>query len=286
MNNCGLRISTRFPVVTGNHIEEWLGRSFLDFLVGENSTLATGLSYRIRVTALPSRNVVMSQRWAARAFVILTLKRVLLADGSLGFRGTATDVTLEVETSARIQYLSHHDEITGLPNRLMMKEFLDGKLLSNNAQAGTLVMMSIDINDFKAINDIYGHAAGDKVLSEVSERLRKCVRSTDWWLAGGGDEFIVILPDVENEQDIQVFCQRIIAEINQPLFIHGNDIHLGVSIGIAQLPKDALTAKIYCATRTLLFIKLKTPAKITMSFISRIWRDKLCNAVNWKENYV
>ncbi|WBT57133.1 bifunctional diguanylate cyclase/phosphodiesterase [Kosakonia oryzendophytica] len=236
-------ISTRFPVVTGNHIEEWLGRSFLDFLDGENSTLAAWLEL-----PHPGHCLTLSQCGYVSAlgnprFCNLTLKRVLLADGSLGFRGTATDVTLEVETNARIQYLSHHDEITGLPNRLMMKEFLDGKLLSSNSQAGTLVMMSIDINDFKAINDMYGHAAGDKVLSEVSERLRKCVRSTDLVARQGGDEFIVILPDVENEQDIQMFCQRIIAEINQPLFIHGNDIHLGVSIGIAQLPKDALTAK-------------------------------------------
>ncbi|MGY5958017.1 EAL domain-containing protein [Kosakonia sp. BK9b] len=236
-------ISNRFPVVTGHHIGEWIGRRFTDFFVNKDNALIAWLAQPSADHSLTLSQCGYVSALGSQRYCNLTLKRVMLANGHLGFRATASDVTLEVQASERIQYLSHHDELTGLPNRLTMKEFLDGKLLTHESQAGSLVMMSIDINDFKAINDIYGHLAGDKVLSDVSERLRKCVRNTDLVARHGGDEFVIISPDVNSEEDIRIFCQRIISEINKPFYISATEVYISVSIGIAQLPKDALTAK-------------------------------------------
>jgi len=125
-------ISVRFPVITGHRIDDWIGRSLRAFLSQDNPALTKWLDLPYAGNFLTLNHCSYFSAQGNQRYCNLTLKRVTLIDGSLGFRGTATDVTLEVEASERIQYLSHHDELTGLPNRVRMKEFLDGRLQSKN----------------------------------------------------------------------------------------------------------------------------------------------------------
>jgi predicted signal transduction protein with EAL and GGDEF domain len=161
-------ISVRFPAITGHRIDDWIGRSLRAFLAQENPALTKWLDLPYAGNFLTLNHCSYFSAQGNQRYCNLTLKRVTLIDGSLGFRGTATDVTLEVEASERIQYLSHHDELTGLPNRVRMKEFLEGRLQSDNGAENALAMISVDLNDFKTINDVYGHTVGDQVLSEAS----------------------------------------------------------------------------------------------------------------------
>ncbi|WP_130939918.1 GGDEF domain-containing protein, partial [Klebsiella pneumoniae] len=148
-----------------------------------------------------------------------------------------TDVTLEVEAQERAEYLSRHDELTGLPNRVRMKEFLEGELRSLPDPDHPLAMISLDLDKFKPVNDLFGHNAGDALLNEVASRLRSCTRKIDLVARQGGDEFILILPDIYVRKDIETLCQRIASEISRPFIVNGNEVYISVSMGIALAPQ-------------------------------------------------
>lgn len=236
-------ISAQFRTVTGHRADDWLGRSFHAFLGQDNPTLVQWLERLPQ----PGNLLTLSHchylsAEGVQRYCNLTLKKVVMIDGSQGFRGTATDVTEEVERSERIQYLSHHDELTGLPNRARMKEFLETRFAPGKTAGHPLAMISLDLNNFKSINDVYGHNAGDKVLCEVSLRLRRCIRNTDLVARQGGDEFIIIVVDIYQHSDIEIFCQRIVNEMNRPFIVCDNELSVGASMGVALAPKDANTA--------------------------------------------
>jgi diguanylate cyclase (GGDEF)-like protein len=159
-----------------------------------------------------------------------------------GFRGTATDVTEEVEARQRIEFLSQHDALTGLPNRTRLREFLDGKLNALPTLEQPLIMLSLDLDRFKPVNDLLGHAAGDAVLNAVSSRLADCVRDGDLVARIGGDEFVLILTDISSQDEVETLCRRLIDSIERPIAIDEQEVFVSVSIGISMAPTDALEA--------------------------------------------
>jgi diguanylate cyclase (GGDEF)-like protein len=159
-----------------------------------------------------------------------------------GFRGTATDVTEEVEARRRIEFLSQHDALTGLPNRVRLQEFLDGKLKALPTLDQPLVMLSLDLDRFKPVNDLLGHAAGDRVLNDVSARLSDCVRHGDLVARVGGDEFVLILSDTRTQDEVESLCRRLIESIERPVLLDDQEIFVSASIGIAMAPTDAREA--------------------------------------------
>lgn len=235
-------ISGRFPAITGYRINDWTGKCVTDFLPGGKKVsaqlaelLRTGGNLRLRECRYLS-----AQRHSR--YCNLTFRRVTFSGGRPGYRGTATDVTLEVEASARVRYLSHYDELTGLPNRVKMKEFLYGKLNELPVPGRALAMVMLDLDKFKPVNDLYGHAAGDTVLHEVSERLRQCIGRTGLVARLGGDEFTILLPDVKNRKSVEDVCRRIVTVISRPFLVSGTQIFIGASLGIALAPHDASDA--------------------------------------------
>lgn len=232
-------ISDRFPALTGHHINDWRGKRLSEFLVTEEP-ITLQLADLLRVGGnlrLRECRYLSAQQYIR--YCNLTVRRVIFSNGKKGFRGTATDVTHEVEANARVHYLSHFDELTGLPNRVQMKEFLHGQLSELSLSEHTLAMIMLDLDMFKPVNDLYGHSAGDEVLHEVSDRLRRCVDSSGLVARLGGDEFTILLPDVNHREVVEKLCRCIIAEINRPFLVHGNEIFIGVSLGIALAPQDA-----------------------------------------------
>jgi diguanylate cyclase (GGDEF)-like protein len=147
-------------------------------------------------------------------------------------------------------------------------------------------MISLDLNDFKTINDVYGHTVGDQVLSEASNRLRRCMRSIDLVTRQGGDEFIIIAADLNQREDIEGFCSRIVEELNRPFDICGNEIIIDVSMGIALAPQDAVTASDLLRYSDIALYKAKNDPHAIGFFMNLIWLNKLFNAENWNKNSV
>ena len=151
----------------------------------------------------------------------------------IGFRGTATDITEEVEAQARAQHLALHDSLTSLPNRVLFAERLNMALGGRRRKAARVAVLCLDLDHFKEVNDTLGHAAGDLLLNEVAERLKTCARPTDTVARLGGDEFAIIQTDINGPPDVQALTSRIIEVIEEPFQVDGNLLHVGVSIGVA-----------------------------------------------------
>lgn len=230
-------LSERFETVTGLQRLGWIGASMDHLLITELGTVSQWL-------AIPNRkpDICIQCRYIDTGGEerITRLSARGMTDG--GFRGTATDVTEEVKARRRIEFLSQHDALTGLPNRVRLQEFLDGKLKAQPSVDKPLVMLSLDLDRFKPVNDLLGHAVGDRVLNDISNRLSECVRHGDLVARVGGDEFVLILSDAGGPEEVENLCQRLIETMEQPVVIDEQEVFVSASIGIALAPNDASEA--------------------------------------------
>jgi diguanylate cyclase (GGDEF)-like protein/PAS domain S-box-containing protein len=152
------------------------------------------------------------------------------------------DITPRKLAEARIQYLASHDELTGLPNRVMFVELLGRALEAAQRQNHRCAILFIDLDRFKIVNDSLGHQAGDQVLKQVAQRLRGCVRSTDVVARFGGDEFIVLLDPLADQSAAATVAANILAAMLKPVRIMSYECRVTASIGIARYPEDATDA--------------------------------------------
>ncbi len=149
----------------------------------------------------------------------------------------ATDVTARKEDQERMIFMAYHDALTGLPNRHMYNEFLERALDRSGQNNEILAVMFIDLDRFKFINDTLGHDAGDELLKQVSDRLKKSVRERDFVSRLGGDEFAVILENVD-EAAIRNLSTQIITAFSPPFTIKNKGFYITPSIGISMYPLD------------------------------------------------
>lgn len=151
------------------------------------------------------------------------------------------NVTEQHEAEKIIRHMAWHDSLTGLANRNLLSERLDDALKMARRQNKKVAVMLLDLDKFKPVNDLYGHAMGDKLLKAVAERLLNCAREVDTVARFGGDEFAIIFTNIEKDINIINIADRIIDSIQQPTEIDGNIIQIGTSIGISFFPGDSDT---------------------------------------------
>ncbi len=145
------------------------------------------------------------------------------------------------EEAAR--HASFHDPLTGLPNRVLFNDRLEHGLAQAKRHNWILAVMFMDLNDFKNINDTYGHDVGDSVLRTISQRLKENTREDDTVSRHGGDEFLYLLMEVRDERDITMIAQNILKAIQVPCDVGVPDLTISTSIGISIFPKDGTTAE-------------------------------------------
>ena len=157
----------------------------------------------------------------------------------IGFASLVQDVTERMNTERTIHYMAHHDALTGLPNRRLMQDRLHQAIMAARRKQRHVGVLFTDLDRFKVVNDTLGHDTGDFILKEVARRLVSCVREGDTVSREGGDEFIVILPDLERPEHARTVADKIIKELEKPVEIGGHEIHVTPSIGISHYPNDA-----------------------------------------------
>lgn len=138
----------------------------------------------------------------------------------------------------KMSYLAQHDYLTGLPNRVLMQERLTQAIGMAKRHQKHIAVLFLDLDDFKQINDSYGHAVGDQLLQSVAEQILTCVRSTDTVSRQGGDEFIILLSEVEAREDAAHIANKLLAELSTPRTIGGHVINITPSIGISIYPEN------------------------------------------------
>ncbi|KAF7599050.1 MAG: hypothetical protein CGU29_09075 [Candidatus Dactylopiibacterium carminicum] len=160
------------------------------------------------------------------------------------FVAVFSDITERKANEARIAFLAHHDPLTSLPNRTLFQDRLEQALARCERNGGRLALLFLDLDRFKTINDSLGHLAGDRLLQAVAERLRHCVRDTDTICRQGGDEFIIVLPDVLDSEVSARVAEKILRRLAEPFEIDGNALGTSFSIGIAVYPNDGRQASV------------------------------------------
>jgi len=156
-----------------------------------------------------------------------------------GFASLVHDVTERLNTERTIHYMAHHDALTGLPNRRLMQDRLNQAIMAARRKQRHVAVLFLDLDRFKVVNDTLGHDTGDFILKDVARRLVSCVREGDTVSREGGDEFVMILPDLERPEHARVVADKIIKELTRPVEIGGHEIHVTPSIGISHYPNDA-----------------------------------------------
>ena len=148
-----------------------------------------------------------------------------------------------LEQQEETRHASLHDSLTGLPNRALFTDRLQHGLVQAQRHGWTLAVMFMDLDNFKSINDSYGHATGDAVLRIVAKRLEENTRGEDTVSRHGGDEFLYLLMDMNNEQDAKIVAQKLIQTVQMPCKLRVGELIVSPSIGISIYPKDGTTAE-------------------------------------------
>lgn len=152
-----------------------------------------------------------------------------------------SDITERKASEARIAFLAQHDSLTGLPNRALLHDRLDQALANAGRHGKRIALLFLDLDRFKTINDSLGHMMGDQLLQGVALRLSACVRETDTVSRQGGDEFLIVLTDVEVPDDAARVAEKILDRLRPPFDIDGQQLGTSFSIGIALYPGDGNT---------------------------------------------
>ncbi len=148
------------------------------------------------------------------------------------------DVSQSRAMTLKMSHLAQHDFLTGLPNRLLLTERLGQAIALAHRHSKQVALLFLDLDYFKHINDSLGHAIGDQLLLLVAERLALCVRATDTVCRQGGDEFVILLAEIEQPQDASHVAEKVLAALAEPLFIGEHELHVTLSIGISVYPDD------------------------------------------------
>ncbi len=152
-------------------------------------------------------------------------------------------IALESRASQdRIRRLAHYDGLTALPNRFLFQEYLDLALRNARRHGSRFAVLFLDLDEFKSINDRFGHAAGDEALKQIASRLRSTLRSSDKIARMGGDEFYALLEELHDPGHAAEVARKLVQEVRRPLNVNGRTCTVGVSIGIAIYPDDGSNA--------------------------------------------
>jgi diguanylate cyclase (GGDEF)-like protein/PAS domain S-box-containing protein len=159
-------------------------------------------------------------------------------DGEITILSLVEDVTERVAALENVYRLAHHDTLTGLPNRIMLHDRLHQALAGARRRGLGIAVMMFDLDHFKNVNDALGHAIGDELLQGVAARLGARLRAIDTLARVGGDEFVLIQPDLIDASGATVMAQKLVEALAEPLLVQGNRLHIGTSIGITLFPND------------------------------------------------
>lgn len=161
----------------------------------------------------------------------------------LNYVALFSDITKIKNSNEKIEYLAHHDPLTNLPNRLLLKARLNKSIEKCNDLKSRLAIFFIDIDNFKIINDTYGHTIGDKIINLVAKRLQKNIRKNDTLSRIGGDEFIIVIEDIIEQKNIEKIANKIINDFREPINLEEYLFETTISVGISIFPNNGLNAE-------------------------------------------
>jgi diguanylate cyclase (GGDEF)-like protein len=193
---------------------------------------------------------------------------VILVVGLLLTTMAAFGILKRIRYTEEILNLARHDALTGLPNRLLFQDRLEQALAHADRDNSELAVLFLDLDRFKHINDSLGHALGDELLQKVAARLRSALRREDTVARMGGDEFILLLPQVEDDQAPAKLAEKLLEVVAQPYQLRGRTFYLSASIGISLYPRDGAEVDVLVANADAAMYRAKENGRNTFEFYS------------------
>ncbi len=185
------------------------------------------------------------------------------------------DISLRKTYEQQLAHQANYDALTGLPNRTLALDRLRTAIAGARRYDRKVALLFIDVDHFKKINDVLGHAAGDDFLREMAKRLSRCVREADTVARLGGDEFLMVLPEVHDSGDAEHVARRIIEAVNQPFLLDGQEVFISISVGICIFPDDGDHAdKLLCHADAAMYVAKEEGRGTTRFFTSEL-NDRL-----------
>lgn len=239
-------VNPAFTAITGYSAEQALDQWFLGLLHKPTGRHDKHF-FKNAVDTLEDHNQWKGEVWTQRANgnvfpALLTLGAIRNPETNkiTHYVGVFSDISRQKEYEDRLRQLALHDELTGLANRTLLIERGNRALLQAERHDGMVAVLFIDLNRFKSVNDAHGHAVGDALLQQVADRLVLCVRASDTVARVGGDEFVILLTDLSQDDDAYQVADKVHLAMVQPFRVEGVDIDVGASVGVARYPHDGV----------------------------------------------
>lgn len=271
--------------------QQIVGRKLTNLFVEERSDdqdqverpLPFLISARNSFSALPAR--IKLQDTEREVWWSISGKPQFDAEGQFaGYRGGAKDITAVRERERDVSRLAKYDSLTGLANRHRMEKRLTALLTAYKAAKRSCALMMLDLDRFKQVNDTLGHPAGDELLKQVAQRLKSILGDKAEIGRLGGDEFQVILPDMDDRGQLGELAQRVIQMISQPYSINGSRAIIGTSVGIAIAPYDGLESDELVSSADLALYAAKGGGRGQFRFYSADLKDGARNRKQIEED--
>ena len=232
-------VNDGFTRTTGYSFEDVIGKSTFELEFWANVEDRTAVVEELLKNHKVEGIEVKFRKKSGESFFGLYTADTLVINNEECILATISDITEISRMKYELQVKATHDELTGLPNRILFYDRFGSAVASARRNNNEFAVMSVDVDKFKLINDNLGHVVGDKVLIAVAERFSRFLREVDTVARFGGDEFVLLFGEIENRDDARRIAEKIQDEFRQPFIIDDQTITLTVSIGIALYPADS-----------------------------------------------
>lgn len=240
-----LKVNPAFTVITGYSAEEAIGKTPKLLNSGAHPPEFYENMWKSLKASGSWQGEIYNRRKNGEFFTEwLSIHEVRDSDGKLtNYVSLFSDISDRKAAEAHMHNLAHYDPLTGLPNRILLSDRLQQAITAAKREKSHMALMFIDLDKFKPINDSLGHHIGDLLLKEVAGRMLECMRESDTAGRVGGDEFVVLLPSVEEEDDAMAVAEKIRHALFEPFKVSGNVLNISSSIGVAVYPEHGVDEK-------------------------------------------
>lgn len=262
-----LSVNRAFEDITGFKVNEWENKHY-EKMIDLNYLKITNENFIRATKGIPTTyETVLNHKHRGNINARILNLPIIKKGKIVGVYGIVKDITNQIKDQKMIQYMAYHDYLTGLPNRNMLDHRLAKNLLLAESKNQKTAILFIDLDRFKVVNDTLGHSVGDLLLKEVTKRLKTSVLEKDLVFRQGGDEFIVVLDDVDRGVTREV-ASRLLNVLSEPYKLNNYDIFTSPSIGISLFPEDGKTVETLIKHADFAMYQAKKAGKNTFRFYS------------------
>ena len=236
-----LSINAAFTTLTGYSADEAVGQNTRILKSGRHDAAFFEAMFSQLAQTGQWKGEVWSQRKDGSIYLEeLSISAICNDTGDITrYVAVCADITDQWDKTQLLRHMALHDSLTGLPNRVLLMERLMQLMAMSVREPRQIALMFLDLDGFKRVNDTWGHDMGDHVLQTSAKRLQGLLRPCDTVARLGGDEFVVLLDNPSSRDSVGLVAARVIREINEPIMLNGQTVHVGTSIGISKLHSPA-----------------------------------------------